>query len=100
MSEYYQWMFENSVPGLPEAAAEEGISALEYMRKYGAFLVAENIYSSHATELKETDVAEAAVDPVTKVVSKGGAAIGVEVDGKAHAGFPTPSESSSSIPRP
>ena len=24
VSEYYQWMFENSVPGLPEAAAAEG----------------------------------------------------------------------------
>ena len=91
VSEYYQWMFENSVPGLPEAAAKEEISPLEYMRKYGAFLVAENIYSSHATELKEADVAEAVVDPVTKVVSKGGAVLGVEVDGKAQAGFPTPS---------
>ena len=91
VSEYYQWMFENSVPGLPEAAAKEEISPLEYMRKYGAFLVAENIYSSHATELKEADVAEAVVDPVTKIVSKGGAVLGVEVDGKAQAGFPTPS---------
>ena len=29
LDEYYTMLFENSVPGLPEAAAEEGISALE-----------------------------------------------------------------------
>ena len=32
-------MFENSAPGLPEAAAEEGLSPLAYMRKYGVFEV-------------------------------------------------------------
>ena len=30
-------MFENSVPGLPERAAEEGLDPLAYMRKYGVF---------------------------------------------------------------
>ena len=37
MDEYYGWMFEHSVPGLPEAAAREGLTPLAYMRKYGVF---------------------------------------------------------------
>ncbi len=41
IEEYYRWIFENSVPGLPEAAAKAGLSPLAYMRKYGAFLVEE-----------------------------------------------------------
>ena len=30
-------MFENSVPGLPERAAAEGLTPLQWMRRYGAF---------------------------------------------------------------
>jgi anaerobic selenocysteine-containing dehydrogenase len=37
--EYYRWIFENAVPGLPEAAAKEGLSALAYMSRHGAFLI-------------------------------------------------------------
>ena len=37
MDEYYSCIFENSVPGLPEAAAAEGLTPLAYMRRYGAF---------------------------------------------------------------
>ena len=40
VDEYYAWMFEHSVPGLPEAAEAEGLSPLDYMRRYGAFEVA------------------------------------------------------------
>jgi anaerobic selenocysteine-containing dehydrogenase len=41
--EYWAHIFEHSVPGLPEAAAAEDLSPLEYMRKYGAFeVMAEN----------------------------------------------------------
>ena len=39
MDEYYGWMFEHSVPGLPEAAAKENLTPLQYMRKYGVFKV-------------------------------------------------------------
>ena len=42
MDEYYGWMFENSVPGLPEAAASEGLTPLQYMRKYGVFKVGQD----------------------------------------------------------
>ena len=37
VDEYYGWMFEHSVPGLPERAAAEGLTPLEWMRRYGAF---------------------------------------------------------------
>ncbi|NUM43439.1 MAG: molybdopterin-dependent oxidoreductase [Anaerolineales bacterium] len=44
VDEYYRWIFENSVPGLPETAAKEGLTPLEYMRKYGAFEVKRENY--------------------------------------------------------
>ena len=37
LDEYYADIFENAVPGLPEAARAEGLDPLGYMRKYGAF---------------------------------------------------------------
>ena len=39
LDEYYADIFENSVPGLPEAAEHEGVDPLEYMRRNGAFAV-------------------------------------------------------------
>ncbi|MDE3091080.1 MAG: formate dehydrogenase, partial [Chloroflexota bacterium] len=91
ITEYYQWIFENSVPGLPEAAAKENLKPLEYMRKYAAFTVKENVYRPYEQELSAAQVADAEVDSRTRVVKKNGAAIGVEIDGKKYAGFPTPS---------
>jgi len=88
IEEFYRWIFENSVPGLAEAAAREGLTPLAYMRKYGAFLVEDNVYESHE---KTVSVEGASVDPVTKVVTRAGQAVGVEIDGVARAGFPTPS---------
>src|SRR6185295_290262 len=37
--EYWTHIFEHSIPGLPEAAAKEGLTPLAYMRKYGSFEV-------------------------------------------------------------
>jgi anaerobic selenocysteine-containing dehydrogenase len=91
IAELYRWMFENSVPGLPQAAAKEGLTPLEYMRKYGAFLVESNVYESHEKPLAAKDLEGASVDPGTKVVTRGGAALGVEIDGVVRTGFPTPS---------
>jgi anaerobic selenocysteine-containing dehydrogenase len=70
IAEFYRWMFENSVPGLPEAARKEGLAPLEYMRKYGAFLVEDHVYRTH----EQPDDS------------------GVVVDGVARRGFPTPSK--------
>ena len=91
VNDYYRWIFENSVPGLPAAAAKQNLTPLEYMRKYGAFLIEDNIYSVHETRLKSGDLIDAITDPVTNLISKNGVVLGVEVDGAACAGFPTPS---------
>jgi anaerobic selenocysteine-containing dehydrogenase len=71
VDEYYGWMFDNSVPGLPEAAADEDLTPLEYMRKYGAFEVEREVYEIHERPAPEGS--------------------GVNMDGKRRTGFPTPS---------
>ncbi len=43
VDEYYSWIFENSVPGLARGGGREGLTPLAYMRKYGAFLVEEDL---------------------------------------------------------
>jgi len=69
IEEIYRWIFDNSVPGLPEAAKKEGLTPLAYMRKYGAFLVEDNVYRTYESPQDN----------------------GVVVDGVARVGFPTPS---------
>ncbi|MGH7331703.1 MAG: molybdopterin-dependent oxidoreductase, partial [Candidatus Rokuibacteriota bacterium] len=91
VEEFYRWIFEHSVAGLPEAAHAEGLTPLEYMRKYGAFLVEDGVYRTHEQAVPARDLEGAVVDPITKVVAKSGAAVGVEIDGQVHLGFPTPS---------
>ena len=68
--EYWSHIFEHSVPGLPEAAKAEGLSPLEYMRKYGCFEVKKTNYVPYEAEVEEG---------------------GVEVDGVRRKGFGTPS---------
>ncbi len=70
--EYWGDIFENSVPGLPEAASTEGLTPLEYMRRRGAFDVP---YAGQQRYEKES-----------KSLAKE-----VEVDTHGRAGFPTPS---------
>jgi anaerobic selenocysteine-containing dehydrogenase len=53
VDEYYGWMFEHSVPGLPERAGAEGLDPLGYMRKYGAVEVARDIYQVHERETSD-----------------------------------------------
>ncbi|MBI1848298.1 MAG: molybdopterin-dependent oxidoreductase [Candidatus Rokubacteria bacterium] len=91
IEEFYRWIFEHSVPGLPETAQREGLTPLAYMRKYGAFLVADGVYRTAEQPLPARDLEGTTVDPATRVVSKNGQAVGVEVDGVARVGFPTPS---------
>jgi anaerobic selenocysteine-containing dehydrogenase len=87
--EYYGWVFENSVPGLPDAAAKEGLTPLAYMRKYGAFKVKDNVYKMHEQPLAADALAGATVDTSEEAVVKDGRTIGVFVDGVARAGFNT-----------
>src|SRR4030095_11235180 len=37
LDEYDGYIFANSVPGLPERAAAEGLTPLAYMQRYGSF---------------------------------------------------------------
>lgn len=91
VEEVYRWIFEHSVPGLPETAAKEGLPPLAYMRKYGAFLIEENTYHTHEQPLTPDELRGATVDLETKVICKDREPIGVEIDGTARLGFPTPS---------
>src|SRR4029434_8455558 len=70
IEELYRWIFENSVPGLPEAAARERLSPLEYMLKYCAFLVEAQVYLTHEHAITARDLDGATVDPVTRLVQK------------------------------
>jgi anaerobic selenocysteine-containing dehydrogenase len=82
--EYWGWIFDNSVPGLPEAAAKEGLSPLAYMRKYGAFEVRRDVYTPYEEQV-EGDLGE------DGLVRKAGAVCGVDIEGVLRQGFKTPS---------
>ena len=91
MDEYYGWMFERSVPGLPEAAAKENLTPLQYMRKYGVFKVSDETYSRGHERVLTRDELAATVLADDGTVMRNGAAAGILVDGVAQAGFDTPS---------
>ena len=111
VEEYYGWMFENSVPGLPERAVAEGLSPLEWMRRYGAFEISSGLGALHEEVVPAGAVGEVVVDdsgraytsaptpPDPNIVptgapepdARGRRPIGVEVDGTLCRGFPTPS---------
>ena len=61
MDEYYGWMFEHSVPGLPERAAAEGRTPLEWMRRYGAFEISRGQGAVHEQEVPAAELTDAAV---------------------------------------
>lgn len=90
VDEYYQYIFEHT-PGLKDKASLEGLSALDYMKKYGAYVVEESSYEKHLKELGPDDMKDSKVDADSGVILKGDKAIGVHVNGKNVVGFPTPS---------
>jgi anaerobic selenocysteine-containing dehydrogenase len=77
VDEYYGWIFENSVPGLPAEAKKKGMTPLEYMRRHGAFLVEKDTYEGHMKKLGTAELEGATVDEKTKTVVKNGKPIGV-----------------------
>jgi len=110
VDEYYEHLFSHSVPGLPEKAAEEGLSPLAYMRKFGAFAIPGDVYAVHEREVEPALVAGAVRgdDGVYRVRGTAGlherlediaghmpfigdGSVGVDVDGTPRVGFPTPS---------
>ncbi|MFQ5943400.1 MAG: molybdopterin-dependent oxidoreductase [Anaerolineales bacterium] len=96
VEEYYRWIFENSVPGLPEIASEEGFSPLAYMRKYGAFEIKRDNYQPF--ENRPSGLEEGAglpsdfeADEQDRIHDPEGAVVGVMIDGEARLGVNTPS---------
>ncbi|HEX9654903.1 MAG TPA: molybdopterin-dependent oxidoreductase, partial [bacterium] len=90
IDEYYRYIFEHTA-GLPEVAAKEGLTPLDFMRKYGAFEVEKTAYNKHLQEISKEEMQGATADAKTALVSKNGKPIGVMVDGIPRVGFPTPS---------
>ncbi|HEY9404560.1 MAG TPA: molybdopterin-dependent oxidoreductase [Pyrinomonadaceae bacterium] len=111
VDEYYSYMFENSVPGLPERAAAEGLSPFEFMRRYGSFEVRKKVGAIYQESVPEEELEDARTDhfgrvftktpkpPTLNIVpipspdgdSEGRRLVGVKVDGETLRGFPTPS---------
>ncbi|MDV7084099.1 molybdopterin-dependent oxidoreductase [Rhodococcus opacus] len=103
VDEYYRWVFENSVPGLPQAAAGQGLTPLQYMRKYGVFEVTKDAYRLDERPLSDAETEGATPDgngvlrkPVTldstpPLVGEAGAVGVVHADGSRTAGWLTPS---------
>ncbi len=89
IDEYYQYIFEHT-PNLPEAAAKEGLTELDYMKKYGAFEVEPHTYKKNETVISEEKLQGADFNEKTGIYTKDGKNIAIMVDGKAREGFPTP----------
>ena len=111
LDEYYGFIFENSVPGLPERAEKEGLSPLDYMRRYGAYEVQKNIGAIHTQTVSADELDNVHVDDLGRVFTAspkpagpnivplptpdgdadGRRPAGVQIGDSVHKGFPTPS---------
>ena len=111
VDEYYGFIFSNSVPGLPEKAKAEGLTPLEYMRRFGAFEVARNVGAQHTARVPESELQDTHRTPQGRVYTRaekpasanvvpvpspdsdaeGRRPVGIDVDGEVVRGFPTPS---------
>jgi anaerobic selenocysteine-containing dehydrogenase len=111
VDEYYAYIFENSVPGLPERAAEEGLTPLQFMRRYGAFEISRKVGALYEQEVPEEELEDPRVDrfgrvytrapkpastnvvpvPVLDSDAEGRRFVGVRDGEKILRGFPTPS---------
>jgi anaerobic selenocysteine-containing dehydrogenase len=103
VDEYYQWIFEHEVPGLPEKAAATGLTPLQYMRKFGAVEVGEPTYRHDERTVAGDELAGAAADERGVIRRPAGpddeplligevGSIGIRHDdGTITVGFPTPS---------
>jgi anaerobic selenocysteine-containing dehydrogenase len=111
VDEYYEWIFENSVPGLPEKAAAEGLKPLEFMRRYGSFEVARKVGALYEQPVPAEEIEDARHDRFGRIYTRapkepspnivplptidpdpdGRRFVGVDIDGISRRGFPTPS---------
>ena len=57
IDEYYRWIFEEQRSRSSTGRRQRsGVTPLDYMRKYGAFLVENNVYELHRKVLKPEEV--------------------------------------------
>jgi len=111
VDEYYGYIFEHSVPGLPERAAAEGLTPLQFMRRYGAFEIGRKTGALYEQEVPEDEFEDERTDRFGRVYTRspkpastnivpipspdadaeGRRFVGVKVDEKILRGFPTPS---------
>ncbi|PZR88686.1 MAG: formate dehydrogenase [Candidatus Nephthysia bennettiae] len=111
VDEYYGWIFANSVPGLPERAAAEGLTPLKWMRRYGAYEIRRGIGAVHEEEVPAGELEDVAIDSFGRAYSRaplqvptnvvpvpapapdadGRHPVGVDLEGTIRRGFPTPS---------
>ena len=111
VDEYYEYMFDHSVPGLPERAAAEQVMPLEFMRRYGAFEIARSVGAVHEEIVPADELSDVKEGRFGRVYTKtpkppspnivpmptpdpdeaGRRPVGVLVDGAVRRGFPTPS---------
>jgi len=111
IDEYYAYIFENSVPGLREKAAADGVTPLEFMRRAGAVEVSHGVGRVFDEEVPAAELTDLNVDasgrayarspkpdhpnvipvPAPDPDAEGRRRVGVEIDGVVRRAFPTPS---------
>jgi anaerobic selenocysteine-containing dehydrogenase len=111
VDEYYSYMFENSLPGLPEKAAAENLSPFEFMRRYGAYEIKKKVGAIYEETVPAAEIEDEREDRFQRVYTRtakpptlnivpvpspdgdaeGRRLVGVKVDGEIKRGFPTPS---------
>ena len=103
VDEYYRWVFENQVPGLPEKATAAGLTPLQYMRKFGAVSVGESLYRLDERPLTDQELEGAepddhgvvrravTLDDEPPLIGEAGSVGLVHDDGSVTFGYPTPS---------
>jgi anaerobic selenocysteine-containing dehydrogenase len=111
VDEYYRHIFANSVPGLSEHAATEGLDPLAYMKRYGAFEVQQKVGPLHEQPVPAAELEDARTDAIGRIYTRspkpagpnvvpnptpdgdaeGRRLVGIDVDGTVVRGFPTPS---------
>ncbi|MEO6392789.1 MAG: molybdopterin dinucleotide binding domain-containing protein, partial [Pyrinomonadaceae bacterium] len=111
VDEYYSYMFENSLPGLPEKAAAEDLSPFEFMRRYGAYEIKKKVGAIYDEPVPDEELEDTREDRFQRVFTRtakpatlnivpipspdgdadGRRLVGVNVDNEIKRGFPTPS---------
>lgn len=111
VDEYYEWIFDNSVPGLPAKAAAEGLTPLEFMRRYGAFEIKQRVGAIYEEAVGPEELEDIREDARGRVFTRaekpassnvvpvpspdgdeeGRRLVGVRVDDEIKRGFPTQS---------